>query len=99
MESEDSIFVNALVKKLIEYLRESENTQRLLIGVERCPRTGRLHAHIYVDFVRTMRLSRRMRSIHLPGEDFVLHPHVASLSGNNGEIHVILYVLKKETMI
>ena len=91
--------VKELVRKLIEYLRESENTNRLLIGVERCPRTNRLHVHVYVDYNRTMRLSRRMRSIQLPGEDFVLHPHVASLSGNNGEIHVIFYMLKKETKI
>lgn len=76
--------VNALVKKLVDYLREPENTNRLLIGVERCPRTNRLHVHVYVDYNRTMRLSRRMRSIQLPGEDFVLYPYVATLSGNNG---------------
>lgn len=91
--------VNALVKKLVDYLREPENTNRLLIGVERCPRTNRLHVHVYVDYNRTMRLSRRMRSIQLPGEDFVLYPYVATLSGNNGEIQVILYILKKETKI
>ena len=87
--------VNALVKKLVDYLREPENTNRLLIGVERCPRTNRLHAHVYIDYIRTMRLSRRMRNIHLPGEDFVLYPYVATLSGNNGEIQVILYILKE----
>ncbi|KAK8831026.1 hypothetical protein WA577_003724 [Blastocystis sp. JDR] len=91
--------VKELVRKLIEYLREPENTNRLFVGVERCPRTNRLHAHIYIDFMRTMRMSRRLRNIQLPGEDFVLHPHVATLSGNNGEIQVILYVLKKETKI
>lgn len=91
--------LNALVQKLIQYLREPDNTSRLLIGMERCPRTGRLHAHIYIDFMRTMRMSRRLCNIQLPGEDFVLHPHVASLSGNNGEIQVILYILKKETKI
>ena len=46
-----------------------------------------------------MRLSRRMRNIQLPVEDFVLYPYVATLSGNNEEIQVILYILKKETKI
>lgn len=52
--------VKEAVKKLIDYLREPENTNRLLIGVERCPRTGRLHAHVYVDYNRTMRMPRRL---------------------------------------
>lgn len=73
-----------IVKKPIAYLREPENTNRLLIGVERCPRTNRLHAHVYIDFVRTMRMSRRLHNIQLPDEDFVLYPYVATLSGNNG---------------
>ena len=40
--------------------------------------------HVYIDFVRTMRMSRRLRSIQLPGEDFVLYPYVVMLSGNKG---------------
>ena len=91
--------LDEIVRKLVEYLLQPGNTQRVLVGVERCPRTGRLHAHIYIDFLRSTRMTRRLRYIQLPGEASALHPHIDSVTGNSAELYVIKYVLKKETKV
>ena len=91
--------LDEIVRELVEYLLQPGNTQRVLVGVERCPRTGRLHAHVYIDFLRSTRMTRRLRTIQLPGEASVLHPHIDSVTGNRAELHVIKYVLKKETKV
>ena len=44
-------------------------------------------------------MTRRLRTIQLPGEASVLHPHIDSVTGNRAELHVIKYVLKKETKV
>ena len=91
--------LDEIVHELVDYLLQPGNTQRVLVGVERCPRTGRLHAHVYIDFLRSTRMTRRLRTIQLPGEVSVLHPHIDSVTGNRAELHVIKYVLKKETKV
>ena len=91
--------LDEIVRELVDYLLQPGNTQRVLVGVERCPRTGRLHAHIYIDFLRSTRMTRRLRYIQLPSEASALQPHIDSVTGNRAELYVIKYVLKKETKV
>ena len=55
--------LDEIVRELVEYLLQPGNTQRVLVGVERGPRTGGLHAHVYIDFLGSTRVTRRLRTM------------------------------------
>lgn len=88
------------MRSLNVFLHELPQVQNIVVGYERCPKTSRLHAHAFLRFVRTVRITRQIMDMQLQCmEGRVLHPYVVALRTVDDQIRVIKYVMKEETKI
>ena len=88
------------MRSLNVFLHELPQVQNIVVGYERCPKTSRLHAHAFLRFVRTVRITRQILDMQLQCmEGRVLHPYVVALRTVDDQIRVIRYVMKEETKI
>ena len=47
------------------FLHELPHAQNIVVGYERCPKTSRLHAHAFLRFIRTVRITRQILDTQL----------------------------------
>ena len=88
------------MRSLNVFLHELPQVQNIVVGYERCPKTSRLHAHAFLRFVRTVRITRQILDMQLQCmEGRVLHPYIVALRTVDDQIRVIRYVMKAETKI
>ena len=88
------------MRSLNVFLHELPQVQNIVVGYERCPKTRRLHAHAFLRFLRTVRITRQILDMQLQCmEGRVLHPYVVALRTVDDQIRVVRYVLKEETKI
>lgn len=53
------------MRSLNVFLHELPQVQNIVVGYERCPKTRRLHAHAFLRFVRTVRITRQILDMQL----------------------------------
>ena len=53
------------IRSLNVFLHELLQVQTIVIGYERCPKTRRLHAHAFLRFIRTVRITRQILDMQL----------------------------------
>ena len=88
------------IRSLNVFLHELPQVQTIVIGYERCPKTRRLHAHAFLRFIRTVRITRQILDMQLQCmEGRVLHPYVVALRTVDDQIRVVKYVMKAKTKI